>query len=382
MMMPGLLLVCAIFAGVMLALHLLTALLAVPLRRRVAEGPLPPITLLRPVCGVDRFDAETLASSFVQDHPDYRLIFCAARADDPVVPLVRGLIAAHPQVQARLMIGETRISGNPKLNNLCKGWAETETPFVAMADSNLLLPPDYLRELAGTWDPGCGLVTSPAVGIRPEGVWGAVECAFLNTNQARLQLAADRLGFGFAQGKTLCWQRDLLNGAGGLRRLGRDLAEDVASTKVVRDEGRHVRLTAQPFAQPIGERSWAEMWGRQLRWSKLRRAGFPLVFLMEPLNGALLPALAMAGVVLLGGAPASALVAYLALWYGIEVVLARAHGWPMGLQDLGAMLLRDALIPVIWVATLLGRGAIVWRGNDVAAAPKLAPNLAPQPEQA
>ena len=370
-MMPALFWICAAVAGLMLALHLASVLLAVPLRRKVATGPLPAVTLLRPVCGLDRFDAETLESSFTQDHPDFRLIFCAARADDPAVGLLRRLIAAHPAVPATLLIGEDRISGNPKLNNLQKGWAEAETPFVAMADSNLLLPPDYLRELAGTWDPGCGLVTSPAVGARPDGFWGAVECAFLNTNQARLQLAADRLGFAFAQGKTLCWQRDLLNQAGGLRALGGNLAEDVAATKVVRGQGRHVRLTARPFAQPIGKRRAADVWARQLRWSKVRRDGFPAVFLMEPLNGALLPGLAMAGAVALSTLPVMALPLYLAIWYGAEAALARAHGWPMRGRDLAALPLRDVLMPALWLATFRSR-SFVWRGTA----------LAPQPERA
>jgi len=353
------------FAGVMLLLHVVSAALALPVARKIAGGALPPVTLLRPVCGLDRFDAETLASSFRQDHPDYRLIFCAARADDPAVPLVRGLILAHPDVPARLLIGEDRISGNPKLNNLVKGWAACETPFVAMADSNLALPEDYLRELAGSWDPGCGLVTSPAAGTCPEDLGGALECAFLNTNQARLQLAADRLGFGYAQGKTLFWQRDMLNGAGGLRLLGRNLAEDVAATKVVRDAGRHVRLTARPYAQPIGRRSLRALWDRQLRWSKVRRDGFPLLFLFEPLNGAVLPLLACAVAVGVAGAPLSVLPAYAALWYGAEVALARAHGWPMGLRDLACLPLRDLMIPAIWATTFRSRD-FVWRGTQLA----------------
>lgn len=101
-----------ILAAVALALalavaHVGTAVLAWPgLRRRVAQRlmatPRPPaqpapVTLLRPVCGRDAHDLKTLASGFGQDHPDYEQIFCVADPDDPVVPVLRELIAAHPQ---------------------------------------------------------------------------------------------------------------------------------------------------------------------------------------------------------------------------------------------------------------------------------------------
>src|SRR6266446_186388 len=83
--------------------------------------PAPPVTVLRPVCGIEPFVGETLSSSLQLDYAPYELIFCVARADDPVVPVVRGLIEGNPQVRARLLVGDDRISANPKLNNLVKG---------------------------------------------------------------------------------------------------------------------------------------------------------------------------------------------------------------------------------------------------------------------
>lgn len=357
-----------VLAALMLAAHLVS--IGIVLSRfagarraltRPAE-PLPPVTLLRPVCGRDAFDAETLGSSFLQDYPQHELIFCAAREDDPAVPLVRRLIAAHPGVPAQLLIGDDAISGNPKLNNLEKGWRAARTERVAMADSNLLLPPDYLRILAASWQKGVGMVSSPAFGTRPEGFWGALECAFLNGNQARLQLAADSLGIGFAQGKTIYASKPMVDAAGGLAALGRDLAEDVAATKLVRRAGLRVRLTPVPFAQPIGRRSFAAVWSRQLRWSRVRRSGFPAIFLIEPLNGAALPLAATAAAAALGAVPGWVLPAYAALWYGAELWFLRRAGWPGGWRDLLAMVLRDALLPALWLATFRSR-SIVWRGT-------------------
>jgi ceramide glucosyltransferase len=327
---------------------------------RLPDDDLPFITLLRPVCGLDPFAAETLASSFAQDYPRYEVIFCVARADDPVVPLVTALIAAHPHLPARLLIGESRVTANPKLNNLHKGWVTSAAEWVAMADSNLLLPPDYLQTLVATWRYDSGLVSSPPVGLCPDGLAASIECAFLNGNQARLQLSADRLGMGFAQGKTLFWRRDILERAGGLRALGDDLAEDACATKLVRGRGRSVTLTPLPFPQPIGKRSMRAVWDRQLRWSRVRRDGFPHLFLAEVLNTPVLPALAVWGCF-----GATMAVALLGLLYAAEAAMLWRCKWPHGPLDLAAMPIRDILILPLWLATFASRG-FHWRGTEMA----------------
>jgi len=92
----------------------------------------PRVSLLRPVCGRDDFDHETLASSFLQDYPNYEIIFCAPSEKDPSVALVRQLIAEHPNVAARLLIGLDQVTGNPKLNNLWKGWNAATSDWICM----------------------------------------------------------------------------------------------------------------------------------------------------------------------------------------------------------------------------------------------------------
>ncbi|MBS1182006.1 MAG: ceramide glucosyltransferase [Proteobacteria bacterium] len=358
-----------VLAAALLAAHLLTiALYIVRLRRRPPQtGTIgrPRLTLLRPVCGREAFDHETLESSFTQDYPDYEVIFCAPSEADPAVPLLRQLIAAHPERPARLFTGEQRITRNPKLNNLWPGWQAAATDWVCMADSNLRLPADYLATVVAAWTDDTGLVSSPPVGERPDGLAGSLECAFLNSNQARLQFASDSLGSAYAQGKTLFWNRQMLNDAGGLEALGRYLAEDVNATKLVRGAGLKVRLTPLPFAQPIGRRSFADVWKRQLRWSRVRRDGFPWLFAAEPFNGPLVPFILAAVAAARLDVSAILLPAVAVLWYGAELVLMRRAGWPSSWRDVLALPLRDGLLPALWLATFLKRD-IEWRGNAIA----------------
>lgn len=370
--MSALAILLAAFVAVALALHLASAaLVGWRLRRGASAEPgpegMPPITLLRPMCGLEHALEETLESSFTLDYPDYELILCVDRSDDPVVPLAKRLMWAHPEVKAKLLIGEDRLSGNPKLNNLVKGWRAARNDWIVMSDSNVLLPRDFLSATMARFDAKTGLVSSPPVGIRPEGAWGELEAGFLNTYQARWQLAADSLGMGFAQGKTLFWRRALCEAGGGLVQLGREMAEDVASTKLVRSEGMSVRLARVPFPQPIGRKSFASVWGRQLRWAKVRRLGFPLIFAGEVLSGFVAPTLALAALAAMGIVGWAMVPGFVALWFGAEWLLARIGGWPASPRDIAMWMLRDALIPALWAAAWASRD-FTWRGNRMESA--------------
>ena len=128
-------------ALIFLAVHLAT--IGLYLRRLRPAGHktgilgLPRVSLLRPVCGRDAFDDETLRSSFLQAYPDYEIIFCAPNETDPSVSVIRNLIASYPKVPARLLFGQVSLTGNPKLNNLWKGWHAATADWVCMTDSNL-----------------------------------------------------------------------------------------------------------------------------------------------------------------------------------------------------------------------------------------------------
>ncbi len=277
-------------------------------------------------------------------------------------------MAEYPDVEARLLIGDDRPTSNPKLNNIVKGWAAARHRWIVLADNNVLMPTHYLDDLFRGFEPGVGLVCSPPIGSHPIGFWAELECAFLNTYQARWQIAADTIGFGFAQGKSMLWRRDILDDAGGIEALGAEIAEDAAATKIVRAHGLDVRLVDRPFEQPLGWRSVTQVWDRQVRWARLRRATFPIFYAPEILAGSSLPA--AAAVVAATGLdfdPLSALVGFLSLWFGVELVLARVAGWHLRWQSPFAWLLRDILLPVLWVEGWVGN-TFVWRGNDMSVA--------------
>src|SRR5271169_454793 len=355
-----------------LGLHVLSAALAggrcrKSLPERSPPAYLPPISIVQPLCGVEPYSRETLASIFALDYPEYEIVFCIADAVDPIAPLVRGFIDAHPAIPARLLVGDDRIGVNPKFNNVVKGWKAARHSWIVMADSNVLMPPDYLTRLISRWRPDTGIVSSPPIGSRPENFVAHLECAFLNTYQARWQYAAESVGHGFAQGKTMLYRRDVIEAAGGIEALGVETAEDAASTKLIRRQGLHAYLVDRPFAQPIGPRRLRAVWNRQLRWARIRRECFPGHFGSEIITTSVFTLLAAAiGARDFRLSAGSGLLLAALIWYGAEAALARAAGWPLSRWSPVAWLVRDLMLPWLWVKGW-GAGEVEWRGAAMTA---------------
>ncbi|MFC5066469.1 glycosyltransferase [Flaviflagellibacter deserti] len=331
---------------------------------------IPPVSVVIPARGVERFSDETLTSAFSLDYPDYELIFCVAQDSDPIIQVIERHMAAVPHIPARILTGDDRISENPKLNNCVKGWDAARNDWVVLADSNVLMPADYIQQLFASWEPDTGLVCSTPIGSRPDGFWAEVECAFLNTLQARWQYAGESVGQGYAQGKSMLWNKPFLDGNGGIRALAAEIAEDAAATKLVRRAGRHVHLANSPFEQPLGSRTAKEIWSRQIRWARLRRVTFPALYVPEIFIGSGVAILsAMIAATNAGVSVPAAAAAVMLVNYVPEMALAARKGWHTSPLQPVAMLARDFMIPAVWMRGWLA-GEILWHGQSMDIRPK------------
>ncbi len=57
------------------------------------------------------------------------------------------------------------------------------------------------------------------------------------------------------------------------------------------------------------------------------------------------------------------MVTPLVVWYAVEALLAYAAGWPFSLRIGLLCILRDALLPLLWIAAWTGN-KFEWRGNE------------------
>jgi ceramide glucosyltransferase len=337
-------------------------------RNLPAPAEAPPVSIVRPLRGIETFSEETLGATFDLDYPHYEIIFCVQSPNDPIIPLVERLIAEHPERDARLLVGDDYVSPNPKLNNCVKGWEAARYDYVVLADSNALPPRDYIQTMLAAFEPDTAMTVSMPIGSRPTTFWSMVECAILNTFQARWQYGAEAIGAGFAQGKNMMWRRDVLDRAGGIRALACEIAEDAASTKVIRAQNMTIRLVDMPFEQPLGDRTAREVYSRHVRWARLRRVTFPAHYAPEFMNGSFVAvvlgayaALAIGGDVTMAAIAAAAIVGVM---HGGELWLAKVCGFPLDWRKPFALLMRDLLLPVMFVDALLFDD-FVWHGNPM-----------------
>lgn len=362
--------VAAAFSIAYLSLNLISILIAI-VRARPRNGSFPVpsqapmVSLVRPVCGKDNFCEETLGSSFRLNYPVYEVIFCVARANDPIVPVVKNLISSNGHIPARLIVGDEKVGANPKLNNCVRGWDDAKADWIILADANVLMPPDYIQRLLASWKPQTGIVCSMPLGSRPQNLAAELECAFLNSFEARWQFCGEVCGLGFAQGKTMLWRRDILEKGGGIRALASEIAEDAASTKVVRAQKLKVHLVDSPFEQPLGARGLRDVWQRQVRWARMRRATFPLYFLPEIFAGAAFPLIAAVYAALAFEWDLVPIVfGFILICYGPEALLAIANKWHFSWAMPGLFMIRDLLLPFIYIDAWCV-DSFNWRGNEM-----------------
>ncbi len=335
-------------------------------RREVSDYPR--VSILLPIKGADAEMERNLQALTKQDYPEYELLLAFSDRDDPVLPLARQ-VANDSKIPVHILVDDeddrALPGGNPKLTNLAKAYRAARYPVLVHVDANVVFEPHRLRSTIALMDSGTAIVSTTVLGVRPGGLAGHVECAFLNGQQARLLLAAAALRIPFAMGKILAYRRRDLENAGGFDLLLTELADDAAVASRVRKGGGKLRFDPNLLELPVGQRSWAEVWRRQHRWLVVRRGLVPHVFVSELLFSAVVTAAVCVGAGLCWGLGAGLSFGLWAVaWYGAEAGFLLLQRWPVSLISPVAWLLRDLAFPILWGWGLASR-QVHWRGQTV-----------------
>lgn len=241
-----------------------------------------PISILKPLKGLDSGLQDNLKSFFEIRYPQFEILFAVQNPNDPAIGIVQSLMNTYPQVQASLHISETETIQNPKVNNLSKVWQAARYSNILISDSNTRVSPQFLEYLSSRiGDPEVGVISSVVVGMGAENLWAATEAVYLNGHCTRGMLFAEWMKKAFVVGKLMLFRKENLLRIGGLKTLGLYLAEDYVTGEAMKKLGLGVILSDQPIQQYLGKYHLKDFIGRHLRWSKMRRAQTPLVFPME-----------------------------------------------------------------------------------------------------
>jgi ceramide glucosyltransferase len=329
-------------------------------------GFTPPVSILKPLRGVDPQMYESFRSHCIQDYPEYEIIFGVSDADDPAVEAVHRLMAEFPQCRIQLVVCPQILGNNRKTSNLVQMLPQARYSHLLINDSDIYVTPDYLRRVMAPFKrPQVGMVTCPYRGIPADTLGSKLESIGISTDFIAGVLAARQIenGIHFALGSTLAITRAALEAIGGLRPLVNHLADDFELGNRTSRAGFEVVLADVVVETHLPAYSFRGFFEHQLRWARStrdsRRMGYIGLILTFGLPWAILAVVLAAGAwwswVVLAGALALRIA--VALQVGLGVVHDRAvwrHLWLLPLRDLIAFL--------VWFASFADN-KVRWRGD-------------------
>lgn len=350
-----------------------------------AAAPAAPpraISVLKPLHGDEGLLEAALESFFLQDHPEFQLVFGVADAADPALAVVERLRRRHPAVAAATVIDATRRGRNAKVGNLINMLPAARHDLLVVADSDMHVPRDYLRVVAGIASrPGVGLVTSLYTGL-PATADPVPRLGAAQINHGFLPAAALSAWLGRQDcfGATMAIDRRRLAAIGGFESLVDHLADDNVLGRLVRRAGGTIALAPVLPATTVAETGLADLVHHELRWMRTIRALEPIaslgLMLQFPLLWALLAvALSLASTWSLVGFGLALLLRY-AIARRLDRRLGLAGRSVVGDATPLTLLLRDCLTGLVFLASFWS-DEVRWRGRALHADAGTAPGTLP-----
>lgn len=251
------------------------------LRRRqalaTARQDLPPVTVLKPVHGMEPRLEENLESFFRQDYPHFEIIFGARSRDNEALTVVERLRARYPNIRTQVVISGDPSWPNAKVFSLAKMIASSDNDYFVISDSDILVNPDFLRNVVPPLlNPKVGLVTCLYQGIPARGFWSRLEAMGMSVEMPSGVMVADMLeGMKFALGAAMAVRRDAIEAMGGIRETADFYSDDFVLGNRIAEAGYEVVLSHYKVGHVLTVRSLRRSFGDQLRWMKSTRFSRP-----------------------------------------------------------------------------------------------------------
>lgn len=323
----------------------------------------PPITILKPICGLDRDIYENLATFCQQEYSIYQIIFSVRNPQDPGIDVVKQIIQDFPKLDIQLIVCDHIIGTNLKVSNLANALSLAKYEILVIADSDIRVGEDYLqRVVQPLHNKNVGVVTclyrSVAAGWVEKLEAVGTACDFHAGAITSKQLE----GMKFAFGSTIVIRQEVLKAIGGFEAIADYLADDFQLGYLTAKVGYKVMLSDYIVEHVLFANTLIDSIHHQVRWLRGIRVSRPwgylgLVFTYGNITSLILM-MTIKGSIL--------------CWSGLAVtwIVRLIMGWIVGvkyLQDSSVkkyfwlVILRDLMSFTIWCYCLFGT-TIEWRG--------------------
>jgi len=326
----------------------------------------PPISILKPIHGLDREAYENFASFCRQEYQEFEILLCVSDASDLAVPVIEKIIRDFPERAIRLLTGSEPIGVSDKVNKLCRMAREARYDILLVSDSDVRVEPDFLRSIAAHFaDPAVGGVTCLYRGLTDGSLAANLEAVGNSTDFAPGVLVARMLGgINFMLGAVMAVTRARLGEIGGFEALADYFSDDYELGNRIAARGGRIELTHEAVSIVYPRQTLAEAFRHQLRWNLSIRFSRPLghaglLFWMgfpwAILAACVAPNPPVAVAYIIGYAVLRAAVAWQVGVVGMKDALVRKHLWLLPL--------RDAFAFLVWLASFFPQ-RIHWRGRE------------------
>jgi ceramide glucosyltransferase len=334
----------------------------------VPVSSLPPVTILKPIHNMESELEQNLESFFLQDYPDYEIIFGARDAGNPALQVAERVRARHPEIKSKVILSGPPTWPNAKVFSLEKMIAATNRSYFVISDSDVRVMPDFLHNtIPPLLDPKVGLVTCMYRGVPASDFWSSLEALGLSVEMSSGVMVADMVeGMRFALGPAMTVRRDAIDAIGGIAVTADYYSDDFELGNRIWAKGYKVTLSHHIVKNVLTPRSVLRTLGDQLRWMKSTRYSRPAGHLGTGLTFAL--PFGILGFVAAAGLGQWTLgIWLLAIAFVNRMIQSVAVGWGIARDPRSAALcwlypLRDLAGFLIWIGSYTSR-RFFWRGE-------------------
>jgi ceramide glucosyltransferase len=333
-------------------------------RRSAPSSYTPPITVLKPIYGLDKGLEENLLSLCRQDYPDYQIVLAVQRTDDPALPLLRRLADIYrDRVTLVVKVSEPVVNG--KVQNLTNALTAARHDVLIISDSDVRLAPDYLRVMAAPLaDDTVGYVCSMYRSVGAGRWFEKLELLSLNADFVpSLIFAAVTGASDFCIGATVAFRKTDLERTGGMAALGDYLVEDYELGRRLMRLGKTMVIVPHVVDIIADYPSFSRWWHHQVYWDQNTWAANPLGFVLTILTRAVPFALAFALIRGFDTVGLNVLMAALGVRLATAGWISAAYlGDREGIKALWLLPIRDLFALASWYVAITRR-SFEWRGH-------------------
>jgi len=333
------------------------------------DGPnksLPPVSILKPLKGIDPDIYESFRSHCLQDYPEYEIVFGVSDASDPAVASVKQLQKEFPERSIQLLTCPSILGTNVKVSNLAQMVRKARYDNLIVNDSDIRVERDYLRRVISPLiHDHTGMVTCLYRGVAAPTIGSQLEALGISTDFCAGVLAAGQLegGLRFGLGSTLAFRKPDLDRTGGFESIVDYLADDYELGRRISGLGLKVALSNVVVETYLPAYGLGGFFTHQMRWARgvrdARLGGYVGLATTFGMMWALLNLIAAYA------APWSwAVLGVVALLrVGVALTVGRiVVNDPQVLRHLWMLPLRDLIAVGVWVVSFFGH-TVTWRGE-------------------